>query len=222
MSNEYLTYVEEDAKLHALLEDKLPELRQLNPFQIERLIFYLKSLHSYYPKSENHVAYLSEFSEKLEKIRNSAEQVRLQRQAGSAAIKGMLCCIFAGGLLVVGIALLLGSQTAAAIGSLAVAAAFVGYADIRLFRKVMLLSKQQDRKYFLESIRAAKACNELDWAGLFAYNSALKSGPLSDSDLAQVDAEVGKLSTQLRAALYNDEYFQYSLSELRADARRGG
>ena len=68
MNNEYLSYVEEDAKLYSVVKDKLPELRQLTPLQIETLIFYLKSLHSYYPKSENHVAYLSEFSDRLEKI----------------------------------------------------------------------------------------------------------------------------------------------------------
>ena len=96
MSNEYLSYVEEDAKLYALVKDKLPELQRLNSLQIEKLVFYLKSLHNYYPKSENHVAFHLEFSDKLEKLRNSAEQVALQRQAGSAVLMGIMCCIFSG------------------------------------------------------------------------------------------------------------------------------
>ena len=222
MSNEYLSYVEEDAKLYALVKDKLPELQRLNSLQIEKLVFYLKSLHNYYPKSENHVAFHSEFSDKLEKLRNSAEQVALQRQAGSAVLMGIMCCVFAGGLLAVALASLLSGQMSVGIGSLVVAGACILFADGKLLRKALLLSKEQDRKYFLSSIRAAKACNEFDWAGLFSYNQATKTGPHSDSDLARLDVEIGDLTNRLRAALYNDEYFQYSFPELKANERKDG
>lgn len=222
MNNEYLSSVEEDTKLYALVKDKIPELQRLNSLQIEKLVFYLKSLHNYYPKSENHVAFHSEFSDNLEKLRNSAEQVALQRQAGSAVIMGIMCCIFAGGLLAVALAPLLGGQMSVGIGSLVLAGACILFADSKLLRKAILLSKEQDRKYFLSSIRAAKACNELDWAGLFSYNSATTTGPRNDSDLVRLDVEVGVLTNGLRAALYNDEYLQYSPPELRAHERKDG
>lgn len=215
MDNEYLSYLKEDAKLYAVVKNKLPELQRLSSAQIEKLVFYLKSLHGYYPKSENHVAFHSEFSDKLEKLRNSSEQVALQRQAGAALLKGVACCVFAGVLLAVALAALLGGQIGVGVGFLVAVGACILFADSKLLRKALLLSKEQDRKYFFSSIRAANACNELDWAGLFSYNQASKTGPHSDADLARLNAEVGDLTGRLRTALYNDEYFQYSPAELK-------
>lgn len=68
--------------LYEVVKNKLPELQRLGFAQIEKLVFYLKSQYDYYPKSENHVALLSEFSDRLETLRNSSKQVALQRQAG--------------------------------------------------------------------------------------------------------------------------------------------
>lgn len=216
MDTEYLSYLKEDAKLYSVVKDKLPELQLLSSAQVEKLVFYLKSLHSYYPKSENHVAFHSGFSDKLEGLRNSAEQVALQRRAGAAVLKGIACCVFAGALLAAAVAALLGGQIAVGVGFLVAVGAIILFADSRPLRKALLLSKEQDRKYFLSSIRTANACNELDWAGLFSYNQASKTGPQSDADLARLEAEVGDLTSRLRAALYNDEHFQYSPIELKA------
>jgi len=215
MYNEYLSYLKEDAKLYAVLKEKLPELQRLSSVQIEKLVFYLKSLHSYYPKSENHVAFLSEFSDKLENLRNNSEQVVLQRRAGAAVLKGIACCVFAGALLAVALAALLGGQMSVGVGCLVACGACILFADSKLFRTALVLSKEQDRRYFLSSIRTANACNELDWAGLFSYNHASKTGPHSDADLARLNTEVGELTGKLRAALYNDEYFQYSPAGLK-------
>lgn len=216
MDNQYQTYLKEDASLYAVVYDKLPELQRLSAEQIEKLVFYLKSLHTYYPKSENHVAFLSEFSDKLEKLRNGSDQVALQRQAVVALLKGIASCVFAGGLLAVALAALLGGQIGMGVGFLSAGVVLILFADSKLLRKALLLNKEQDRRYFLSSIRTAKACNELDWAGLFSYNQASKSGPLSDADEARLSAEVGELTAKLRAALYNDEYFQYSPTHLKA------
>lgn len=215
MNNQYLSYLEEDAKLYAVVSDKLPELQRLNSAQIEKLVFYLKSLHSYYPKSENHVAFLSEFSDKLEKLRNGPEQVALQRQVGATLLKGIACCVFAGILFTVALAALLGGQIGVGAGFLIAAGACVLLGDAKLLRKALLLSKEQDRQYFLSSIRGAKACNELDWAGLFSHNQTSKARALSDADETRLYAEVGDLSEKLRAALYNDEFFQYSPVKLK-------
>ena len=216
MDNQYLSYLQEDEKLYAVVSDRLPELQRLSSTQIERLVFYLKSLHGYYPKSENHVAYWSEFSEKLDKLRNSPERLGLQRQTGAALLKGIACCVLAGVFFAAALVALLSSQTGIGIGFRGAAVACVLLADAKLFHnKAHQLSKEQDRKYFLSSVRAAKACNELDWAGLFSYNKASKSGGLSDADDARLTDEVGDLTERLRAALYNDEYFQYSSAKLK-------
>jgi hypothetical protein len=216
MDNQYLTYLKEDARLYAVVCDKLPELQGLSAAQIEKLVFYLKSLHSYYPKSENHVAFLSEFSDKLEKLRNGSDQIALQRQAAVVLLKGIASCVFAGVLFAVALAALLGGKIGMGVGFFSVGVVLILFADSKLLRKALLLNKEQDRRYFLSSIRTAKACNELDWAGLFSYNQASKAGPLSDADEARLGAEVGELTGKLRAALYNDEYFQYSPANLRA------
>ena len=210
MDNPYLSHIKEDPKLNAVVSDALPEIQRLNSTQIEKLVFYLKSLHGYYPKSENHTSHWSEFADKLDKLRNSPEQLTLQRHTGSALLKGIVCCVLGGVLLAVALAALMGGQTGIGVGCLAVVGACVLFADAKFFRKAILISKEQDRKYFLSSIRAANACNELDWAGLFSPSNASKSGPLSDEDVALLAAQVAELTEKLRVALYNDEYFQYS------------
>ncbi len=216
MDNPYLSYIQEDPKLNEAVSAVLPELERLSSTQIEKLVFYLKSLHSYYPKSENHTSYGSEFADKLDKLRNNPEQLRYQSQTGSALLKGIVCCLLGGVLLAMALAALVGGQTGIGIGFLAVTGVCVFLADTKFFRKAVLTSKEQDRKYFLSSIRAANACNELDWAGLFSYSKASKSGPLSDEDEVLLAAQVAELAEKLRAALYNDEYFQYSSKKLKA------
>ena len=216
MENPYLSYIQDDPKLNAVVSDVLPELQRLSSTQIEKLVFYLKSLHGFYPKSENHTSYWSEFADKLDKLRNSPEQLTLQRQTTSALLKGIVCCVLGGVLLAVALAALAGGQTGTGVGFLAVAGACVVLADTKCFRKAVLTSKEQDRKYFLSSIRVANACNELDWAGLFSYNKASKSGPLSDEEEAFLAAQGAELTAKLRVALYNDEYFQYSSLALKA------
>lgn len=214
-SNEYLTEIERDAGLSEVIGDKLPELALLSPVQIEKLVFYLKSLHTYYPKSENHVAYYAEFSKKLEELRNTPEQIFLQRQAKFHQLKGLGCALVAGLLSAVALACAFASQVVATIVILLACVALLFFAEGKFLVKAILLSKEQDRKYFLSSVRAAKACNELDWAGLFTYNGVARPGPQSDADLERIDQEIGRLSGELRAALYNDEFFQYSNAELR-------
>lgn len=216
MDNPYLSYIQDDPKLNAVVSDALPELQRLSSTQIEKLVFYLKSVHGFYPKSENHTSYWSEFADKLDKLRNSPEQLTLQRQTTSALLKGIVCCVLAGVLLTVALAALAGGQAGTGVGFLAVAGACVLLADAKCFRKAVLTSKEQDRKYFLSSIRAANACNELDWAGLFSHNNASKSGPLSDEDEALLAAQGAELTEKLRVALYNDEYLQYSSLALKA------
>lgn len=147
MDNEYLSYLKEDTKLYALVNDNLPELQCLSAAQIEKLVFYLKSLHGYYPENGNDVASHLKFSNKLEQLRNSSEQVALQRQAGVAVLKGIVSCVFTGALLVVALAALLDGQMGIGVGLLVAVGACILFADHKLLRKALLLSKEQDRKY---------------------------------------------------------------------------
>jgi hypothetical protein len=210
VSNEYLSQIENDVVLHGAIRDSIPKLQTLDAVRIEKLVFYLKSIHSFYPRSENHVSFHSEFSDKLDALKASTEQIDYQSRTRAAMFKGSICLIFAGLLIGVALATFLSGQKMMAVGSLVLAIILFVLADSRFFVKAILLSKEQDRRYFLNSIRSARACNELDWAGLFSHNKASKTGPHSDEDLARLNAEVAELTAQLRSALYNDEYFQYS------------
>lgn len=202
--------------MYAAVSDVLPELQILSSTQIEKLVFYLKSLHGYYPKSENHVAYYSEFSDKLGKLRNSAEQISFQHKMWTAILIGIAFCVLAGLFLALSLSTLMVGQIGVSIGFLCTTGACVIFSYVKLFRKALLLSKEQDRRYFLTSIRAANSCNELCWAGLFSYTKASKLGPLSDADEELISAQVAELTERLRSALYNDEYFQYSSTKIKA------
>lgn len=209
MEPEYFSYVERDAHLHEVIAPVLPALRSLSAEQVETLVFYLKSLHSYYAASENHVTNLESFDERLKDIRESPEQTALQRKAAAKLFKAMAASVAAGALLAAGVAALAGS---AAWGGLVIAAAagvFV-LAEARFGKPALEVAKEQDRRYFLKCIRAARACNELDWSGLFTYNDVTHPGPQTDADIEQTRIRVAELSAQLRRALYNDEYMQYS------------
>jgi hypothetical protein len=209
MESEYSSYVEHDKRLHELIGPVLPGLRSLNAEQVDTLVFYLKSLHSYYPSTENHVANFERFSERLRAIRDSQEQVALQRKAAARLFKAMATCVAAGALLTVGAVIWSASRSwgaafiAGAVGSFVLAEALFG-------KPALEIAKEQDRRYFLQCIRSARGCNELDWSGLFTYNGTTQPGPQSNAALEQTRLRVAELSSQLRTASYNDEYMQYS------------
>lgn len=220
MIHEYLSYIEDDPQLYAVLKDKLPQFERLSPAQVEKLVFWLKSLQNYYPKSEAGVTHYDEFTDKLENLRNSPEQITLQRRASRSLLKGIALCVIAGLLLAIALANLLGGQMWLGIGCLGAAISCILVAESKLMKNALIISKEQDRKYFLASIRAARSCNELDWAGLFAYSPAMQLGPRSADDTKRIDNELAVLTGRLRAALYNDKYFEYSSNLRIADSAR--
>ncbi len=105
----------------------------------------------------------------------------------------MLLCILSGMLFIGATSFLFSNKISFSIDLLILASCLILFADSKLFRKSIEISKEQDRKYFLYSILISKACNELDWAGLFAYNSSLKNG----SEL-MLEEEIGNLTNSLR------------------------
>jgi hypothetical protein len=216
MESEYFSHVEQDPSLRELLAPVLPELRSLTAEQVETLVFYLKSLHSYYPASANESHNWLGFSERLRVIRESPEQVTLQRKASSNLLKVMTTCVVAGVLLTLGIALLAGGLTLGGCALIAGAVGLFVLADAKFGKPALITAKEQDRRYFLQSLRAARACNELDWAGLFSHNGVTQPGPQRDEDIEQSKRRVAELSAQLRSALYNDEYMEYSSCSVRA------
>ena len=87
-----------------------------------------------------------------------------------------------------------------------------GYVYLRsdaLALKALLANKEQDRRYFLQSIRLAKNCAELNWSGFFSYYDGFKEGYFDEIQTKIHDENVDKISRQFRNALYNDEYLDW-------------
>lgn len=74
MQTAYLERVEQDEALHRAIGPVLPALQRLTADQVETLVFYLKSLHGYYPASENSSSLNAAFEKKLEALRDSPLQ----------------------------------------------------------------------------------------------------------------------------------------------------
>lgn len=214
MQPAYLERIEQDVALHRAIGPVLPALRQLTVSQVEALVFYLKSLHGYYPASENSATLRLEFENKLEALRNST----VQKELHDKAARQLFIAMVLGGMAVLALGLaalaLFGGQAGGAAGLAVAAVAFFMFAEARFGKPALVTAKEQDRRYFLESIRAARACNELDWSGLFTYHGASHPGPQSDADLDRADQRIAELSGQLRTALYNDEFMQYTRPQM--------
>lgn len=210
MASEYLNYVKQDQELYRVVEQVLPGLETLNAQQVETFIFYLKALHGYNPTSENHVAYYDRFSEQLDKLRNSESQKALQTKAARLMLMAMVAGGVGGIVLAVGAVIMLGSAAGWGASLIIAALGLFMLAESQFGKPALETAKKQDRRYFLESLRTARACNELDWAGLFSHNGVTRPGPQSDADIEQTRVRIAELTHQLRTALYNDEYMQYS------------
>ena len=73
----------------------------------------------------------------------------------------------------------------------------------------ILISKEQDRKYFLQSIRLAKNCTELNWAGFYAMYYGFKEGYFNKEQEELHKKEIDKINRNFRNALYNEEYLDW-------------
>jgi len=70
------------------------------------------------------------------------------------------------------------------------------------------VNKIQDRKYFLNSIRIAKNCTELDWSGFFSSYKGFKEGFFENLEQEEFhNNNVNVISKEFRDALYKDEVF---------------
>jgi len=210
METEYLADLQRDPDLRRITDQVLPELQRLRPDQVETLVFFLKSLHSYYPASSNDVSNWSAFDDRLKQIRESTEQKKMERRAASLLFKAMLMGGVSIAMIAAAAAALLAGAAGPALGLAGLGVGAFVLAELKFGKPAIEAAKEQDRRYFLECLRAARGCNELDWCGLFAFNGEIRPGPQSDEDLEQARLRVADLTGQLRSALYNDEYRSYS------------
>jgi hypothetical protein len=110
-----------------------------------------------------------DFDDVLVKLRDSELQVELQSRSNACFLKAAAFISGFGLFLVAGVlAGALGGGWIAATILIALSIACLVKAA-RLQLTTLLIAKEQDRRYFLESLRAATTTEELNKAGLFAY-----------------------------------------------------
>lgn len=210
MRDTYMNYVEQDEHLLRVVNPILPHLKTLSAEQLETFVFYLKSLNGYSSSSANELQNRLAFETKLDSIRTSLVQAELLSRARGKLVLGVAVCLVAAFVSVPGVMGLLAGEGVTAVAWVLLACGLLLGANFLLILPAIELFKQQDRRYFLESIRVARSCNELDWAGMFAYTGASMRGPQSEEALNQASSRTAEMTSQLRTALYNDEFMAYS------------
>ena len=141
-------------------------------------------------------------------MKNSDEQISLQRVARNKIFKSSAFHMLNG--LILAFAILLFFTTTWYWGAISFTVfIFLYFKAEQLTVSALLVSKQQDRKYFLNSIRLAKNCTELNWAGFYAMYEGFSEGFLTKEQEVLHDREVDKINRSFRNALYNEEYLDW-------------
>ena len=129
-----------------------------------------------------------DFLAKLQKLRNSPEQIALQVKAARKAMLSNLAFFFFGVTFV------------AALGSLILHVRWfivlvVGGLSLSLFRlskrltrESLIIAKKQDREYVMSGFRVARNIDEMNWAGWFQYLPEMEIGQGFDQALSDMTA----------------------------------
>ena len=180
--------------------------RHLNPDQAEIAVRWLKQwkLQGALPRDYNDLQARDAFDVRLKAIRESPEQVRLQAVANRHGTWSRVwTAVFVGTL-----ATMVGMSLAGGAGAVAwiiAAAALIGafIASERCMVRALVTAKEQDRRYSLASLHAARTTTELVNAGLCQYiPGVLYEGP--DYDEKRAKAQMFKERERLADALYLD------------------
>jgi hypothetical protein len=191
--------------LAALAEAVHKHARYLSPEQTELAVRWLKrwKLWDAVPADYDEIRASEAFAATLKALRESPEQVQLQSVAARHGTWSRLwAAVFAASLAtMVGMGIIGGAGT---VAWLATAAALLGslIASERSLVRALVVAKEQDRKYALESLRAATTVRELLNAGLWTYLPGVGSG--IDYDNKHGKSQIFKDRERLADALYLD------------------
>jgi hypothetical protein len=208
MGNSYKENIMYDDVFEELISDWSEKFESLNYEQIERLVFYLKSIHGYDANCENSWHNHEAYEKKLSALRDSKEQILLMKKSRSLFRQSSLLHMI-NGLILSACLLMFFFSTWYWGVALAVLFVYVYFRSDALTLKALLANKEQDRRYFLHSIRLANNCTELNWSGFFSYYDGFKEGHYDDRQTKIHDENVDKISRKFRNALYNDEYLEW-------------
>lgn len=191
--------------LAALAEAVHKHARYLTPDQVELTVRWLKrwKLRDGVSADYDETQASEAFATKLKALRETPEQVQLQSVATRHGTWSRFWAAFFAASLaaMVGMGIVGG---AGAVAWLVAAAVLVGslIASERSLVRALVAAKEQDRKYVLESLRAATTVRELLNAGLWTYLPGVSSHLYHDDKRAK--SQIYRDRERLSDALYLD------------------
>lgn len=205
MENPYKEKIMYDKVFKDLVNDWSETFDSLNYEQIERLVFYLKSIHSYDSNCDYSYYNREEYEKKLNSLRDSNEQIKLMQKSKRLLRQSSFLHMINGLILSACILTFVYSSWFWSVALLFLFG-YVYYQSDFITLKALLANKEQDRRYFLQSIRLARNCTELEWSGFFSYYEGFKEGFFDDQQKKIHEENRDKISRNFRNALYNDEF----------------
>jgi hypothetical protein len=190
----------------SLISPIAASLRNLSKGQTEELVLFLKDLHNPPDPHGDDGRVWNEFEPKLEALRNSPEQVRLQKLASRAIWWAIGCGIGAGVFAILALESVLVSFPWLVSILLSLAVIALLWKALLCGLRALLLSKEQDRKYLLSSLRAARCVNELNHAGLFAYADDTANPQSKYYNEKKAKEVIAGLTQQMRDSIYRNAY----------------
>jgi hypothetical protein len=189
------------AELIAPIADKL---RKLPKDEIEELVLFLKNPHVPEKVLLENWDKDMEFVRRVEELRNIPEQVHLQRQALKAIRWSITCGVFIGICSTVGALMYVGTGGWIVPAILMGFILFLYWKAEKLGIKAILISKEQDQRHLLASIRKATSVNELNKAGLFAWSNDAGDMMSKNYNTDEAKAALMKQVAHLRDAIYRN------------------
>lgn len=143
---------------------------------------------SSYDENQSSADGFGDFLAKLQKLRNSPEQIALQVKAARKAMLSNLAFFFFGATFVATLVFLIMHVRwfiVLAVGGLSVS---LFRLSKRLTRESLVIAKKQDREYVMSCFRVARNIDEMNWAGWFQYVPEMEVGQGFDQALSDTTA----------------------------------
>ena len=179
-------------------------LRKLSRNQAEELVLFLKDLHNPPDPCDHEWDGRMKFEAKLEVLKNSPEQLRLQKMAYNARWVSVACGVGAGICVTLAIVIGLTTQRWIVPALLGIPTIVLLMKADKLGVKTILISKEQDQKYLLSSLREARCVSELNLAGLFAHADDAANPQSKHYSEKKAEEVIARLTQQMRDAIYRN------------------
>lgn len=179
---------------------------KISDAQIEQTIIWLKRIKEKrnpplrYPDTDYGAFYRA-----LDRLKNKPEQISLQKKAYWKSIKAVISGVFLFFAAITSLVLYYADISHWWTAISVVLAVYFFHTMEKLIIKAFVISKDQDRKFFMESLRLAKNTDELNEAGFFMHIKEMHIDKNFDQ-AASVNAARREIA-RMRDAIYTESNF---------------